>query len=187
MPGHLPDMQTKRLATPRLARLSLPLALATLLLGACSTPMTLPADTTLDSATTTLGAPTSSCPLANGGLRAVWSQQPQGQYAWAMDFDAEGRQTKREPVLTNESFERLRTGTWTQQDVTCAFGPPARTGWVGLPSLREQVWGYRYRENGVWNSVMYVFFGMTGEKVTRFYPGPDPRFDDNAPWNYFDF
>lgn len=111
-------MQTKRLATPRLARLSLPLALATLLLGACSTPMTLPADTTLDSATTTLGAPTSSCPLANGGLRAVWSQQPQGQYAWAMDFDAEGRLTKREPVLTNESFERLRTGTWTQQDVT---------------------------------------------------------------------
>lgn len=166
-------------------RYSLPLALSCLLLAACATPLTIPDNSTLADASQRLGTPGTTCPLPDGGVRAVWSQQPQGQYAWAMEFNAAGQLVKRDAVLTDASFARLGEGSWTPDAVRCAFGPPADIGWVGVPSQRVPVWSYRYRENDVWNSVMYVYFDASGEHVTHFNPGPDPRFEDNPFWAMF--
>ena len=66
----------------------------------------------------------------------------------------------------------------------CEFGPPAEQGGVGLPSSIQIVWSYRYKQNGVWDSLMHVYFGTDGERVTRFHPGPDPMYerDDFLPF-----
>lgn len=160
-------------------------ALFALALAAGCTPLAdLPAGTPLAEVEAQFGRPNYSCPLPDGGRRVIWSQQPMGQYAWATDVTPDGRTQGIEPVLTDASFERLRQGTWTAERVLCAFGPPAEVSEVGLPSSRQQVWAYRYRQSGVWNSLMYVYMGRDGERVTRFHPGPDPMFDDDR-WSWW--
>ncbi|CAM5788285.1 hypothetical protein [Castellaniella caeni] len=123
------------------------------------------------------GAPTLQCTDRNGQARAIWSQQPLGQYAWGGTLDAAGRIEAMQPILTDEHFQVLKQGTWTPEQVRCEFGPPAFIDSVGLPGTRQVVWNYRYRQDHVWNSLMFVYFGQDGSHVTRFHPGPDPLYD----------
>jgi hypothetical protein len=50
-----------------------------------------------------------------------------------------------------------------------------------MPWDLQAVWSYRYYQNSVWHSLMYVFFETDGKQVTKFFAGPDPMFmcDDN--------
>jgi hypothetical protein len=41
-----------------------------------------------------------------------------------------------------------------------------------------EVWSYRYRESGVWNSMMHVHFDQAGV-VRQMLNGPDPRYQDH--------
>jgi hypothetical protein len=81
-----------------------------------------------------------------------------------------------EQVLTDRSFDRLSEGVWTPERVQCEFGPPEKISGTGLPGEVQVVWSYRYRQYGVWYSLMYVFFGTDGKVVTQFFAGPDPMF-----------
>lgn len=132
--------------------------------------------TSLTAVENQFGAPTTLCAEPNGTKRAIWSQQPMGHYAFATTVDATSQVSEFEQVLTDRSFNRLGEGVWTSEEVRCAFGPPERIGSAGLPGNTEIVWSYRYRQSGVWYSLMYVFLGTDGETVTRFYAGPDPMF-----------
>lgn len=123
------------------------------------------------------GQPNTVCPRADGGQRMVWSQQPMGQYAWGTNVSPQGTVDRVYPVLTNENFEKLRVGRWTPDDLLCEFGRPAFIDEVGIPSVRQVVWNYRYREASSWNSLMYVYMGPNGDAVTRFHPGPDPMYE----------
>lgn len=127
------------------------------------------------------GTPSTLCQTNSESNRAIWSQQPMGQFAWATTIDSQGRVGEFEQVLTDQSFERLGEGVWTPERVQCAFGPPENITKVGLPSDLKIVWSYRYRQYGVWYSLMYVFFGTDGKQVTQFYAGPDPMFDRDRP------
>jgi len=122
------------------------------------------------------GAPAHICPQPDASLRVIWSQQPNGQYAWAARVGADGRVQAIEPVLTDEAFQRLRSGQTTDQ-LRCAYGPPAIIGSVGW-GQRQTVWSYRYREAKSWNSLMHIYLDADG-KVERFHPGPDPKFEED--------
>lgn len=100
-----------------------------------------------------------------------------GQSAWGGYVDSDGCIDQITPVLTTENFEKLGTGHWTPAMLTCEFGPPARIDQVGWPSARQYVWNYRYRQAGVWDSLMHVYMGPEGQAVTRFHPGPDPMYE----------
>lgn len=123
------------------------------------------------------GAPTTLCPFSDGTKRAVWSQQPFGEFAFATTTDSQSRVGEFEQVLSDRSFEKLSKGVWTPEQVLCEFGPPAIIDKVGLPSDLKIVWSYRYRQYGVWYSLMYVFFGTDGKAVTEYFAGPDPMFE----------
>jgi len=135
--------------------------------------------TPLATAEARYGRPNFGCTRPDGSRRVLWTQQPLGQYAWGTDLTADDRVVRLEEILTDEHFARLREGVWTADRVRCEFGPPATIRDVGLPSVREQVWAYRYRQDRVWNSLMFVYMGRDGDKVTRFHPGPDPMYDDD--------
>lgn len=122
------------------------------------------------------GQPTYTCTRADGQRRVIWSQQPSGSYAWGADVGSDGRVRKVESVLTDEHFQLLSTGTWTPAQVRCEFGPPYRIGEIGLGNLREEVWSYRYIQNVRWHSVMGVYLGPNGDRVTHFVSGPDDRY-----------
>ncbi len=149
---------------------------AGLALGACANIAATPPGTPLDQVQAQFGAPTLTCTSRAGQPRAIWSQQPFGQFAWGSDLTPDGRVQRIEPVLTDTHFKVLAEGEWTPEQVRCEFGPPAKIDTVGLPSVRQIVWNYRYRQEGVWNSLMFVFFGRDGARVTQFHPGPDPMY-----------
>ncbi|MFT0547537.1 hypothetical protein ACMHYO_14545 [Allopusillimonas ginsengisoli] len=153
------------------------------LLSACANMTEVPAGTPLANVEAKFGQPTLTCPAPDDALRAVWSQQPMGQYAFGTVADRAGNISHIEQLLTDSHFQRLAKGTWTPEQVRCEFGPPADISTVGLPSTTQVVWSYRYRQAGAWNSLMYVYFGQDGQRVTRFHPGPDPMFDrESFPW-----
>lgn len=152
------------------------------MLGACANMADTPAGTPLSQVTSQYGQATYSCSAKDGEKRLIWSQQPYGQYAWGTNVNAAGNTDRIMPLLTDEHFRVLQTGTWTPEQVRCEFGPPAEITTVGLPSSTQIVWSYRYRQASVWNSLMYVYFGTDGQKVTRVHPGPDPMYDPESLW-----
>lgn len=165
------------------------LAAATLLicaaLAGCASPVaTLPRGTPLAQAEASLGRPNYTCTLEDGRQRVIWSRQPFGQFAWGTNVNADGSIEGVEALLTDKNFRKLAQGSWTPEQVLCEFGPPAEKGGVGLPSNLQIVWSYRYQQDGVWNSMMHVYFGKDGERVTRFHPGPDPMYEEKH-WPFF--
>jgi hypothetical protein len=157
-------------------------ATSVVLVAACGTMADVPPGTPLHQIEAKYGRPTYSCPAENGGQRLIWSMQPMGQYAWGTHVDAAGNTDRIQPLLTDEHFRVLASGTWSPEQVRCEFGPPAEITSVGLPSSSQIVWGYRYRQSHTWNSLMYVYFGADGSKVTRFHPGPDPMYIRDSFW-----
>ncbi len=125
----------------------------------------------------TMGRPDLTCPGPNGGTRAIWTRQPNGQYAYGANINGAGIADQVVPVLTDANFRKLDQGNWTPQDVLCEFGPPSRTSRSGLGEKNEVVWEYRYKQANVWNSLMYVYLGPDGQRVTHHHPGPDPAFE----------
>lgn len=151
----------------------LPLAL----LCGCASITTAPPGSPLAQVEAQFGRHNYSCPLADGGRRVIWSGQPFRQFSWGTDVDAQGRVGEITQLLTDRNFSKLAQGDWTDEQVLCEFGPPAEVAGVGLPSVRQVVWSYRYQQSGVWNSLMHVYMGADGKRVTRFHPGPDPMYD----------
>lgn len=162
----------------RSARLALAAA-ALAGLAACANMAQIPPGTPCADVQAQFGRPNFECPQANGGRRVIWTQQPMGQYAWGTNVGADGRVGQVVPLLTDEHFKVLSEGVWGPDRVRCEFGPPAKIEEAGLGEKREVVWSYRYKENGVWNSLMYVYMSRDGSKLTHFHPGPDPMYDDD--------
>ena len=158
-----------------------PVLMASLLalIAGCTSITSVPPGTSAQQMVGQFGTPTYQCPLENGGTRLIGSLQPFGQQAWATNTDKEGRIEGVKPVLTDAHFSMLREGVWTPEKLLCEFGPPAEKSAVGLPSVRQIVWSYRYQQDGVWNSLMHVYLGRDGNQVTRFHPGPDPMYERN--------
>lgn len=149
---------------------------AALVLSACGSMRDIPPGTPLADVQARYGAPTVDCPQSDGTRTLVWSGQPMGQYAWSGTVDAAGRLGGVEQILTDAAFRRVEAGVWDADRLRCTFGPPAEIAAVGLPSVRQTVWSYRYREAGAWNSLMHIYLSPDGV-VQQMHPGPDPMFE----------
>ncbi|WP_420042599.1 hypothetical protein [Bordetella genomosp. 9] len=149
---------------------------AALLLAGCANIAHTPPGTPLPEMTARYGQPSYTCNRPDGTRRVVWSQQPSGSAAWGTDLDSQGRALRMEELLTPEHFQRLKQGDWTPEAVRCEFGPPAQIRAVGLGDKYEVVWSYRYVLDGRWHSVMYVYLGPRGDRVTHYHSGPDDRY-----------
>lgn len=122
------------------------------------------------------GKPSTECSKEDGTKRLIWTMQPYGQYAWGTNTTPQGTIVGFQQLLTDAHFEVLSTGRWTAKDVLCEFGEPANKD--GIAKGREIVWAYRYKQDDVWNSLMYVYMGADGNLANRFHPGPDPMYED---------
>lgn len=142
------------------------------LLTACASPAGITPGEPVSAVTARLGAPALQRPLPNGGERIIYTSQPMGQYAWITDVGPDGKVVATTQALTSERFRMLDSGRWDTDRLLFEFGPPAEISRVGLRG-EHIVWAYRFREDGVWNSMMYVFVDDNGV-VTRYHPGPDP-------------
>lgn len=164
----------------RLARLTISLSAVGALL-ACANPTQIAPGTPFNQVEAQMGQPNFECVRPDGTRRVIWTMQPAGQFAWGADVLPDDRIDQMQSILTDAYFKRISLG-WTADQVRCEFGPPANISGVGLPSVRETVWAYRYKQSNVWNSLMYVYMGRDGNHVTRFHPGPDPEYDEDRLW-----
>jgi hypothetical protein len=149
-----------------------PLALSALLLAGCAGPLfpsvsSIAPGATRDQVIAQAGQPTRVVPLAGGGQRLQYSQQPMGRFAWMVDLDASGRVTQARQVLTSTEFHRIQPG-WTRADVEREFGPPA---WVdGVASWNGPVMTYRWRDVDRSDMFYWVYLDPQGV-VRRAHPG----------------
>jgi hypothetical protein len=80
-----------------------------------------------------------------------------------------------EQVLTDENFARIEANHWNKDDVLRHFGHPAQVVRSRLDD--GEIWSYRYKEKGVWDSLMNVDFNGRGV-VLRTFNSADPILDD---------
>jgi hypothetical protein len=162
---------------PRFAkRTSLALALA-LMLTACA-PMLRdapPPGAQVAEVTAKLGQPTAVYPEPGGGQVLEYRGQPMGQFQHMARIGPDGRLVEFAQVLTSERFAQVRVDRSTKDDILRMFGRPAEVSRVGFHDY--EVWSYRYKEAGVWNSMMHVHFDGAGV-VRQMLNGPDPMYDD---------
>lgn len=108
------------------------------------------------------------------GERWVYPTGPLGQFTYAVDIGSNGRVAAVRQLLTDEHFNTIRRGEWDKKRVHENFGPPAEQSVIARRN--REVWSYRYKQDGVWNSLMHVYFGPRGT-VEDYHPGPDPLFE----------
>jgi len=101
---------------------------------------------------------------------------PMGQNTWMARMGADGRLQSFEQVLTSEKFATVGIGKATRDEVLRTLGRPAERSRVVLGDY--EVWSYRYKESGVWNSMMHVHFDNAGV-VQMMQNGPDPMYEYN--------
>ncbi|QYF92375.1 hypothetical protein KY495_16660 [Massilia sp. PAMC28688] len=120
------------------------------------------------------GQPTAVYQSARGRV-LEYATSPFGQFTWMARLGPDGRLALFEQVLTGEKFATLQIGVARRDDVLHAIGRPAERSWLRLPDL--EVWSYRYKESGVWNSMMHLHFDRGGT-LRMMQNGPDPMFEE---------
>jgi hypothetical protein len=162
----------KDIRTPA-ALLALALGLG---LGGCGAlSRTPPAGTPLADVTARLGQPNATYPDPDGGQVLEYRGQPMGQFQHMARIGADGRLISYDQVLTSENFARVQVNRWTREDILRHFGKPADMARVRLDD--REVWSYRYKQDGLWNSMMNVYFNARGV-VIRLQDTPDPLLDE---------
>jgi hypothetical protein len=79
--------------------------------------------------------------LTEGGSRLEFPRGPYGRHTWFVYFDAAGRASRAEQVLTEQNFMRIDAGM-AQNDVLMLLGRPSEVSLLGR--ARGMVWNYRY-------------------------------------------
>ena len=147
-----------------------------LVLGGCASlagpPLVL--GDSIDTVKLKLGQPTASYSAGPEQL-LEYANGPMGQTTWMAHIGPDGRLALFEQVLTGEKFATIKVGTATHEDVLRTVGRPAETSY--LPLRDFEVWSYRYKEAGVWNSMMHIHFDRNGV-VRMMENGPDPMYEE---------
>lgn len=120
-----------------------------------------------------LGAPTAVYDDA-GGRTLEYATGPMGQFTWMARLGPDGRLQSYEQVLTSEKFATIRIDQATREQVLHTLGRPAERSHVAMRDY--EVWSYRYKEAGVWNSLMHVHFDAAGV-VRQMMNAPDPMYE----------
>ena len=83
-----------------------------------------------------------------------------GQHTWMIRLDENGNFVSREQVLTVEKFDSIKVGKDDMQAVLRIVGQPSEKSYLTLKDYT--VWSYRYKELGIWNSMMHIKFDKDG-------------------------
>jgi hypothetical protein len=131
--------------------------------------------TPLAEVTARLGQPNAVYPDPDGGQVLEYRGQPMGQFQHMARIDANGRLLSYEQVLTTENFAQVQIGYWNKDDILRHFGRPAEVSRERVND--DEVWSYRYKEKGVWDTLMNFTFTKRGV-VRDMANSADPVLDD---------
>jgi len=114
-------------------------------LSACSAfaPAELTVGMSRDEVVARMGQPEMERPM-KAGSRLEFPGGPFGRQTWFVYFDAAGKVSSAEQVLTEQNFSLVNAGM-TQDEVRQLLGRPGE--WRTLGRSRGVVWSYRYENN----------------------------------------
>ncbi len=149
-------------------------ALAVLLLAGCST-LAIPEQGTSETDLISMrGTPTYTS--QDGGIKTLeWTASNSNQYTYMAKVGPDGKMISFDQVLTVERFATLKPGVSTKDDVIKVVGHPNKFESEYLKLSDSEVWTYRYKESGVWDSLMHIHFDHNG-LITRLENGLDPLY-----------
>jgi hypothetical protein len=133
--------------------------------------------TPLAEVTARLGQPNAIYPDPDGGQVLEYRGQPMGQFQHMARIGADGRLLSYEQVLTTQNFAQVRIGYWNRDDILRHFGRPAEVARERVND--DEVWSYRYKEKGVWDSLMNITF-TKGGVVRQMAVTADPALDEST-------
>lgn len=120
------------------------------------------------------GSPTHE--MQDGNIRILeWSANNSHQYTYMAKIGPDGKLVSYEQVLTVKKFSSLKPEVSTKEDVLKTVGHPNPLESEYLPLVDSEVWTYRYKENGAWDSMMHIHFDHNGV-VKRLENGMDPLY-----------
>ncbi len=120
-----------------------------------------------------LGRPTNV--YQDGASRLLeYMHGPAGQSTEMARIGPEGKLVSYEQVLTMQTFSTIKVGEADKHKVLRTIGAPSQTRYYSWPKL--EAWSYPFKENGIWDSLMTVYFDKTGI-VRKLQNGPDPNYD----------
>jgi len=99
---------------------------------------------------------------------------PMGQTTDMARIGPEGRLVSFEQVLTMQKFGTIKAGEADKDKVLRTIGAPSETHYY--PASQLESWSYPFKENGIWDSLMSVFFDKAGI-VRKLQNGPDRKYD----------
>ena len=112
----------------------------------------------------------------NGDVKTLeWTAANSNQYTYMAKIGPDGKMFSYEQVLTVERFSTLKPGVSTKDDVIKTVGHPNLFESEYLRLSDSEVWTYRYKESGVWDSMMHIHFDHNGV-ITRLENGLDPLY-----------
>jgi hypothetical protein len=142
------------------------LGLSALILSGCAQVSSVQPGTPVAQVLKQYGNPDVICPSRDGGKRMVWTQQPQGETAYALHVSKQGVVGAPQQILTEQSFSILGNGeVWTRERVHCEFGPPANITRDDWGDDRQWIWSYRYLRGSSDAEIMYVYLGSLAMDV----------------------
>lgn len=118
---------------------------------------------------TSLGQPTARYREGNETILA-YVHGPWGQQTHIARLGENDKLVSYEQVLTSQQFSTVVIGQATKETILHRFSLPAETSYLALSKL--EVWTYRYKEHGVWDSMMHIHFDKDGI-VRKMQNGPD--------------
>lgn len=154
-------------------RLSLLILSCPLILSACAFVATQPApNSPVEDIIAEKGQPTAQ--YTDGNTRLLeWASSPYAQHTYMARISAKGKLISYENVRTKEKFETIQIGKFDKNMVLRTVGQPTETD--DLPSIEREVWAYRYKEDDIWNAMMYIYFDSKGI-VRKMENGMDPMY-----------
>ncbi len=145
----------------------------TLFLAGCAAFNPPVAGDSVDTVIARLGKPSQTYTIGNTTL-LEYGGGSFGQYSYMARL-TDGKLTSYDQTWTVANFEKIKIGEYTKEDVLHLVGRPTEvTGFARSP---YEVWNYGFKESGVWNSMMSIYFDDNGI-VRKIENGPDLRYDE---------
>ncbi len=117
-----------------------------------------------------MGNPSAVYPDGKGGRVLEWPTNDYSQYAYMAEMNANGQVVWYGNVRTEKRFAQIKINRSTKEDVLRTIGHPSEAEYLAL--RKQEVWSYRYKEEGIWNSMMHFYFNANGI-VTHMEKGMD--------------
>jgi len=149
--------------------------LASAALAGCASsysPQALQDGTSADQVIAAMGKPTARYPRGSGE-RIEYARGPYGKHTYMLDFDAQGRLSGWQQVLSEPVFDDIRAGM-TRDELLMRIGHPSQS--QTLAHQQRVLWSYRY-------DTPFCQWFQVGldpkDRVVDTGYGPDPRCDAN--------